>query len=266
MSDFLKMLCLLQHAPVEAAFESSSFSYINDTGGSDRNPLVDNWLHDNEVVASLSGSTGRVRGRAWGTSNSWTNFASSVGARFTFRYFVPPEDIVAGELYRFIIDLNSLGRFLHVAAVPRPNDDRKPPAVTGSVLNTQIDIFEISTTNGESSVNNVSEGGINIKRGNEFLSSNQASLQDQSTIIEANARQVEVINRIQTLAMNFRPTGNNPIICRVRRFVSASARGEYSDIRIRGAGGRKRFRVKAENPRIQKVLVPDDPCFEVLKA
>lgn len=265
MSDWQKILCLLQHAPVEAEFDSSAVREDNDTGGSAKLPGWDDSLGNNGVATSLNGGTGQIRGRAFGISNPFRNFVSSVGARFTFRFFVRPDQVTAGELHRFVIDLRTNGRFLHFAAVPFPDDDRQPPAATNSVLLTQIEIFEISAPTGQPSpLTTVSEGGIVLKVDDEFVESNQGNLQDLATILPANNALTEVVSHSQTLAMNFRPTGNNGILCRVRRFVTGSACGEFSDIRIRGSQGRRRFRVIAENPRVQKVLRPGDACFDVL--
>ena len=74
----------------------------------------------------------------------------------------------------------------------------------------------------------------------------------------------EPISDTITVSRELNLPGDRFVLFSLERRVLAAATGVFSDCRIRGSEGRFRFRVIAENARIQKVLQPNDRCFDVL--
>jgi hypothetical protein len=239
--------CLIAHAPYEPDRLASDTNEINEYQQTDRVPGWDQWLHDNSINAYLANpSTGRVRGQAWGVSNPFDNFRSVVGAQFRFDFILAPQDVLfPQDRYRFSVDVERDGRFLHTAALPYPDDDRTPPARTFSQITDRLSIGQL------------------LPGGAVQAIANDVRLDDVNRL-DANAALEETIASVQTVVQDFFPSGQNPIVFRLVSEVLAAATGEYSDIRIRGSEGRRNFRVRALNPRVQRVLEPSDPCFSVL--
>ena len=248
MSVFQTIACLIAHAPVEAAFDSSAVSRVNEVQNNDKIPGWDDWLHDNSVTTRLEENIGRVRAQAWGVSNPVNNFRSLVGAEFRFRFVIRPDQIIFDQgLYRFDVDIRSDGRFLHTPAVPYPDDSRQPPARTFSQMDTRIRMVALDQ-----------QGNVTATR--EFFPQT-----DHFTIRDAvDGGLIEVISTRTSLSRQINLPSDRFVVFSVFRRVLAAATGVYSDCRIRGSEGRFRFRVIAENARIQKVLQPGDPCFDVL--
>jgi hypothetical protein len=245
---FETIACLIAHAPYEADHLSSDVQEVSEYQRTSRIPGWDHWLEDNSINAYLANnSTGRLRGRAWGVSNPFTNFRSVVGAQFRFEYLLAPENILfPQERYRFSIDVETDGRFLHTAAVPTPDDDRQPPARTFSQLDNTLSAFQFLANGGAQQI------AADVRR------------QDLFRILEASQALEETIASNRTLSIDFFPNGQNIIMFRFIRGVLAAATGEYSDIRIRGSEGRRNFRVRVSKPRVQRVLEQSDPCFAIL--
>jgi len=249
MGSFQAIACLIAHAPIEANFFESSSREEDEVQNCDKIPGWDDWLNDNSVNAYIvNNTTGRVRARAWGVSNPFTNFRSVVGAQFRFRFIVNPDQVLfPQERYRFTVDIDTDGCFLHTAATPTPDDERQPPARTFSQLDTQLTIFTIRPN------------------GNAVQIASAVNDQDLVTMIDATEGFGETIDSRISISQEFFPNGAEPVVFRIVRNVLAAATGVYSDIRIRGSEGRRNFRVRALNPRIHKVLEVGDPCFEVLR-
>jgi hypothetical protein len=249
MSTFETIVCLLTHARVEAIFSSATImEVINEVQNNDRIPGWDEWLDDNKVNTRLEANVGRIRARAWGVSNPTSNFRSLIGARFRFRFIIRPDQIVFDQgLYRFNVKIRSDGRFLHTPAVPYPSDPREPPARTFSEMSTQVRMSALDQ-----------QGTITASR--QFTRET-----DHTTTQDAvDGGLIEVISTSINLEHEMILPGASTIMFSVDREVIAAATGSYSDCRIRGSNNRFRFRVIAEDARIQKVLQTDDPCFDVL--
>jgi len=248
MSALQTIACLIAHAPITAAFESSTVTNVNETQNNDRIPGWDHWLDDNSVSTRIEANIGRVRARAWGVSNPVKNFRSVVGAEFRFRFVIRPDQVVFDQgLYRFSVDLRLDGRFLHTPAVPYPADPRQPPARTDSQITTFIRVRALDQQG------NVSTLPFSPQSIHDFTS--RDALQGSASV---------PISDATTVRHEVNLPGDRLIVFSVDTGVLAAATGEYSDCRIRGSEGRFRFRVIAENARIQKVLQPSDPCFDVL--
>jgi hypothetical protein len=248
MGPFETIACLIAHAPVEAAFDSSIVSNINEIQNNNMIPGWDYQLDDNSVRTRIEENIGRVRAQAWGVSNPISNFRSVVGATFRFRFVIRPDQVVFDQgLYRFLVDFRSDGRFLHTPAVPYPADPRQPPARTISLMDTRVRMFALDQ-----------QGNVTATRA--FFSQT-----DHFTMRDAlDGGFPEPISTSTRVSQEINLPSDRFVVFSVDRGVFAFATGEYSDCRIRGSEGRSRFRVIAENARIQKVLQPNDPCFDVL--
>ncbi|SIT54592.1 hypothetical protein BQ8794_170085 [Mesorhizobium prunaredense] len=245
---FKVLACLVAHAPYQPDFLASDANEVSEYQLTDRIPGWDDWLNDNSINAYMAtATTGRVRGQAWGVSNPFTNFRSVVGGQFRFEYVLNPADVLfPEERYRFSLDIETDGRFLHTPAVPRPADEREPPARTFSQMDILLSVFQLLP------------GGTSQAIAADLRQQDLFRMLDASQFLE------ETINTRRTVSQDFFPRGQNPIVFRIVRSVFAAATGEYSDIRIRGSEGRRNFRVRVSNPRVQRVLEPSDPCFAVL--
>jgi hypothetical protein len=129
--------------------------------------------------------------------------------------------------------------------VPYPSDPRQPPARTFSQLTNRLSIEQLLP------------GGV------QRIAPDVRQAEPVRVVAASNALDETIASR-QTLSQDLFPSGPNPILFRVLSEVVAAAAGEYSDIRIRGSEGRRNFRVRALNPRVQRVLEPSDPCFSIL--
>ncbi len=244
MSALQELACLIAYAPVAPEAVRDFAREVNEVQLSDKVPGIDHWLDDNSIRAYTVGTTtGRVRGRAWGVSNPFTNFRSVVGADFVFEWVLDPSSVASpGQEHRFSVDIETDGRFLHVAAVPTPDDSRTPVANTVSQMTARLEIFRV-TSNGS-----LVEIANSVDEADHFVE------------VQATAGLNELIETSCPLEQVFVPNGQDPVLFRVTRSVIAAARGSYSDIRIRGSAGRRNFRTRVRNRRVQRVLAPDDPC------
>lgn len=250
MGAFQTIACLIAHAPVQAAFESSAVNQLNEVQNNDRIPGWDQWLQDNSVSTRLDETIGRIRAQAWGVSNPTSNFRSLVGAEFKFRFVIRPDQIAFDQgLYRFDVDIRSDGRFLHTPATPYPSDPKQPPARTFGQMDTRLRVAGFD------------------QQGNVTASRTFALETDHFTTQDAiDGGLIEPISTTIRLSQEINLPSDRFVVFSVSRRVIAAATGEYSDCRIRGSEGRFRFRVIAENARIQKVLQPNDPCFDELNS
>src|SRR5690349_3814725 len=144
MSVFETIACLLAYAPVQAAFDSSTLSEIDQYQNNNRIPGWDDWIKSNSVISSINNNIGRVRGEAWGVSNPTANFRSVIGANFSFVFLIRPDQIAFDQgLYRFSIDFRSDGLFRHFPAVSYPDDARQPPAETFSQMSSRVKMLTL---------------------------------------------------------------------------------------------------------------------------
>ena len=240
--------CLIANAPLDLPLIRATSRETVEEQNTNKIPGWDDWLDDNSVNARIAnGDTGRLRARAWGVSNPFTNFRCIVGADFFFEFDLHPSRVaLPGDRYRFTADITSEGRFLHLAAVPRPGDGRLPPASTISQLVRDITAFQILPSGDFQSI----AAGPRIN--------------DLFRTVDATQALEELIDSTVQVSLDFFPNGLNPVVFRILRGVYGAATGVFSDIRITGSEGRRNFRVRVRNARVQRVLERNDPCFDIL--
>lgn len=267
--DFLRLLCLLQHSRIDLSLQSSQAIAINSDPAFTFIPFWHDRLANNTATAVIAGNNprqGRVRGQAFGISDPFRNHVSTVGARFTFNFIIDPSQVTAGALHRFMVEMRTDGVFEHFAAVPFSGDNRQPAAQTLSSCRTQIDITEIDLNGQIPTIQDVSEGGIVLRLGNNFFDSSDGSHTDESQIVSPNNNLIRVItNRHVHIGKKFRPSGSRPVRVRVRREISAQASGVFSDIQIRGINVAS-MRSEVLQSYFQKIAEDGDPCFAILNS
>lgn len=248
MSDLQTLICLIGYAPVPLPLVARSAQELNEVPLSDLLPGWDDFLQHSTVEASVNANGGgRVRGQAYGVSNPFTNFRTVVGADFGFRFLARRDQMVGGVEYEASVDVRDRGRFLHFAAVPWPDDERQPPAVTTALVHTGLRVGEVDDDG--HFVNTLAATGQIVAH---------------SRVLQATQRLEDIVMLDRTEKVRFTPSGTRDVVCRVSHFVHAAATGEYSDIRITGSLDESSFDVRARNARIARVLLPEDPCYGVL--
>lgn len=238
-------VCMLMYIPRHGKFIQVEKSRLNNNGNII--PVFDERPASNILSTSVSGTKGKIRGRAYGVTNLIQNKRSFIGANFTYSFFLEEGSVFSNAPHRCTIDISAVGRFEHFAAKPFPDDPRTPTPSTISSITSRITIYQQNSSGNFSSL----------------ITSPQNILHNNS--VTANNTEIDIIDTTETYTVEFTPPSDRAISIKVIITISAAATGSHSDIKVGSlVSFAKSFVVSASKARVQKIMPQNDFCRNVI--